>query len=127
MGGTHTTDRLDFPLTLRLSCDNCRRLYGPEPRHAMPAKDLGIKHTCFKCSTKFYDLGKAAPVCPKCGADQRDGPALKGPPPERKRAPAPAAPRPAIEPELDVEEVEIEEDVDEPAEEEAPAAEDDEA
>jgi len=41
------------------------------------ARDLGNKHVCFKCGTKFYDLKKAAPVCPKCGADQRDAPVVK--------------------------------------------------
>ena len=34
--------------------------------------DLGRKYTCYSCHTKFYDLGKAVPLCPKCGADQRD-------------------------------------------------------
>jgi len=34
--------------------------------------DLGKKYTCYSCHTKFYDLGKAVPICPKCGADQRD-------------------------------------------------------
>jgi hypothetical protein len=34
--------------------------------------DLGKKYTCYSCHTKFYDLGKPQPVCPKCGADQRD-------------------------------------------------------
>lgn len=33
---------------------------------------LGRKYSCYSCHTKFYDLGKPAPVCPKCGADQRD-------------------------------------------------------
>jgi uncharacterized protein (TIGR02300 family) len=54
-------------------------------------KDLGAKHVCFKCGTKFYDLKKPAPICPKCGADQRDQP-----PPsksERKKAPPPPATR----------------------------------
>ena len=41
------------------------------------ARDLGTKHSCFKCSTKFYDLKKPAPVGPKCGADQRDAPVVK--------------------------------------------------
>ena len=31
---------------------------------------LGNKYECFNCGAKFYDLGKNAPVCPKCGADQ---------------------------------------------------------
>ncbi len=35
---------------------------------------LGKRYTCFKCSTKFYDLNKAEPLCPKCGADQREDP-----------------------------------------------------
>ena len=34
--------------------------------------DLGKKYTCYSCHTKFYDLGKAVPICPKCGSDQRD-------------------------------------------------------
>lgn len=38
------------------------------------AKDLGTKHVCFKCKSKFYDLKKPAAICPKCGADQRDAP-----------------------------------------------------
>ena len=71
----------------------------------MPAKDLGTKHTCYKCGTKFYDLKKPEPLCPKCGADQRQSPALRAPPERRKPAPKPA---PAavveeadVEPELD--------------------------
>ena len=43
----------------------------------MAAKDLGNKHTCFKCSAKFYDLKKPDPVCPKCGANQKESPANK--------------------------------------------------
>ena len=50
----------------------------------MPAKDLGTKHTCFKCGTKFYDLKKPEPLCPKCGADQRQSPALKAPAAEKR-------------------------------------------
>jgi uncharacterized protein (TIGR02300 family) len=38
----------------------------------MPELKLGIKHECFNCGTKFYDLGKAEAVCPKCGADQKN-------------------------------------------------------
>ncbi len=34
--------------------------------------ELGTKHDCYSCGAKFYDLGKAEPICPKCGADQRD-------------------------------------------------------
>jgi len=54
----------------------------------MAAKDLGTKHTCWKCGTRFYDLRKPAPVCPKCGADPRQAPAPK---PEKKVRAAPRA------------------------------------
>ena len=41
----------------------------------MPDKaQLGTRYSCFKCSCKFYDLNKPEPVCPRCGADQRDDP-----------------------------------------------------
>ena len=49
----------------------------------MPAKDLGTKYTCFKCGTRFYDLKKPEPTCPKCGADQRQSPANKPSPASR--------------------------------------------
>lgn len=29
---------------------------------------FGKKHECGSCGTKFYDLNKPKPVCPKCGA-----------------------------------------------------------
>ncbi|HET9211820.1 MAG TPA: TIGR02300 family protein [Thermoanaerobaculia bacterium] len=38
----------------------------------MPELKLGTKHDCYNCGTKFYDLGKAEAVCPKCGANQKD-------------------------------------------------------
>jgi predicted nucleic acid-binding Zn-ribbon protein len=63
----------------------------------MPAKDLGTKHVCFKCSTKFYDLKKAEPICPKCGADQRQSPALKPAPTEKRARPAARPPPPPAE------------------------------
>ena len=52
----------------------------------MPAKDLGVKQTCWKCGTKFYDLRKADPSCPKCGSDPRKAPAIKPHAAERRRA-----------------------------------------
>jgi uncharacterized protein (TIGR02300 family) len=33
--------------------------------------DLGTKWECFSCGAKFYDFGRPEPLCPKCGADQR--------------------------------------------------------
>ncbi|MBL8915442.1 MAG: FYDLN acid domain-containing protein [Archangium sp.] len=59
----------------------------------MPAKDLGSKHVCFKCSTKFYDLKKPDPICPKCGSDQREATAK----PEGRRSRLSAVPK-IIEP-----------------------------
>lgn len=38
----------------------------------MPELKLGTKFDCYNCGTKFYDLGKADAVCPKCGANQKD-------------------------------------------------------
>ncbi|MCP4869974.1 MAG: hypothetical protein GY898_14780 [Proteobacteria bacterium] len=38
------------------------------------AENLGSKFTCFKCTCKFYDLGVEVPLCPRCGADQREDP-----------------------------------------------------
>ena len=81
----------------------------------MPAKDLGNRFVCFKCETKFYDLKKPDPICPKCGADQRESPALK-PASESKRsrlsaAKAAAAPAPReVEPSEDEEDSESLED-----------------
>jgi uncharacterized protein (TIGR02300 family) len=84
----------------------------------MPAKDLGAKHVCFKCQTRFYDLKKPVAICPKCGADQREAPVVKSPPAEkRSRASKP------VEPVLDeVEVAETDEDVE--TEEEADGDED---
>lgn len=77
----------------------------------MPAKDLGNKFTCFKCSTKFYDLKKPDPLCPKCGADQRESPALK-PASEGRRGRLAAVPK-VIEPVEPAEEAAVETDEDE--------------
>lgn len=89
----------------------------------MPAKDLGAKYVCFKCSTKFYDLKKPDPVCPKCGTDQRDSPALK-PAPEGKRGRIAAVPKP-VEP-VQVEELPEEEEAEESFEESSDVADEDE-
>jgi uncharacterized protein (TIGR02300 family) len=34
--------------------------------------ELGTKYKCFKCETKFYDLGRPLPLCPICGEDQNN-------------------------------------------------------
>jgi uncharacterized protein (TIGR02300 family) len=78
----------------------------------MPPKDLGNKFVCFKCSTRFYDLKKPEPICPKCGADQRESPALKAPHPQERRARAHARPvvTEAAEEEVLTEDAELAED-----------------
>ena len=43
----------------------------------MAVRDMsrfGRKYTCYACSTKFYDLNRPEPLCPRCGADQRQAP-----------------------------------------------------
>jgi hypothetical protein len=93
----------------------------------MPAKDLGNKHVCFKCSTKFYDMKKPDPLCPKCGADQRESPALKAPAEGGRRGRLSAAPK-IIEPAEPPEEAEVgdDEEVAEFEDEDAEVAADDE-
>jgi len=63
----------------------------------MPAKDLGNKFVCFKCATKFYDMKKPDPICPKCGTDQRESPALKPAPEGGKRSRLSSVPK-VVEP-----------------------------
>ena len=58
------------------------------------ARDLGTKYVCFKCGTKFYDLKKPVPACPKCGADQRDAPVAKPTSARAAKAAAAAAKEP---------------------------------
>jgi uncharacterized protein (TIGR02300 family) len=79
----------------------------------MPPKDLGTKHACFKCQTKFYDMKKPVPLCPKCGADQRESPALKAPPPEKRVRATPRKVVPEVDPVEGEEEVPLAEDEDE--------------
>jgi hypothetical protein len=60
----------------------------PPPPDAHPK--LGVKHTCFQCGAKFYDLFRPEPLCPKCGVDQREAPKIDTkrklpPPPKRVR------------------------------------------
>jgi hypothetical protein len=45
--------------------------------------DLGKKYECFHCHTKFYNLGKPDPICPKCGANQKNAKSDDAPPPPR--------------------------------------------
>lgn len=34
--------------------------------------ELGNKHECLNCGTKFYDLGKSDLICPSCEMDQAE-------------------------------------------------------
>ena len=36
----------------------------------MAKPELGAKRVCVACGGRFYDLGKAPAVCPKCGTEQ---------------------------------------------------------
>jgi uncharacterized protein (TIGR02300 family) len=66
--------------------------------------NLGVKYICFKCGSKFYDLKRPVPLCPKCGADQRDSPPPAPPVVERKRVraktPSDGEASPAADPEV---------------------------
>ncbi len=91
-----------------------------------PAKDLGTKYSCWKCETKFYDLHKAVPLCPKCGADQRESPALKAPVKESRKRPVAKVKEPV--PEVEAAPAETDEEApeaDEEADEAAPDEDDD--
>ena len=34
--------------------------------------ELGTRYKCYKCGTKFYDMGRPQPLCPSCGVNQND-------------------------------------------------------
>jgi uncharacterized protein (TIGR02300 family) len=87
----------------------------------MPAKDLGTKHTCWKCGTKFYDLKKADPACPKCGADPRQAPVTKSPASEKRSRAKPPVETPEVE-EADLDEAidDVEDEPEEAADDEEP-------
>jgi len=95
---------IDIPEVLVYSA---RALRTGEGLQAM-ARDLGSKYICFKCGTKFYDLKKPVPTCPKCGADQREAPVAKPQTARQQRAAARA--KEAEEAEVPAAEAEKEED-----------------
>jgi uncharacterized protein (TIGR02300 family) len=55
----------------------------------MAKAELGNKHLCNTCNTKFYDLQKEVPICPKCGEEIiiRIKPRLGRPPLNKKPNP----------------------------------------
>lgn len=71
----------------------------PQDRQAK----LGVKYVCFSCSSRFYDLNKPEPLCPKCGKDQRTRPKASDTP---APAPAPKKAQPRPMPLLDDDETE---------------------
>jgi uncharacterized protein (TIGR02300 family) len=81
---------------------------------------IGSKRICVSCATRFYDLTRRPPVCPKCGTEQppdvpRAAPIRRSPTRHRMmKAPLPVA-RDADEdaaPVLDADEEEVETDED---------------
>ena len=55
----------------------------------MANTDLGEKHICPECGSRFYDLGKLPPTCPKCKT------VVVGKPEAAKPKRAAAKPKPA--------------------------------
>jgi uncharacterized protein (TIGR02300 family) len=74
----------------------------------MAKPDLGLKRSCVACGARFYDLGRAPAVCPKCNTEQ---PAEQ---PRARRAAAAPAPvdekikKRAAAPELEGDDIEVE-------------------
>jgi uncharacterized protein (TIGR02300 family) len=79
------------------------------------APNLGVKYACYKCGSKFYDLNKPVPLCPKCGANQREMPKLS-PAAERRRLRSKPPEEEKVVPGDDEIEPVVEEEEDEPAE-----------
>src|SRR6476620_2573358 len=79
----------------------------------MVKPEWGTKRTCPKCSTRFYDLGKDDPVhCIECGTDFVPEPVLKSKQPLAFEAAAPVAKEPVADPELEAEDLAVDEEVD---------------
>ncbi len=66
--------------------------------------DLGTKHECYSCGAKFYDFGRPAPICPKCGANQKDAkrPESAAETAQAKRKRRDELPKVVVEPEDDL-------------------------
>lgn len=69
----------------------------------MAKPELGAKHQCQNCATKFFDLNRDPILCPKCGAVFVPLPVARGP----SRAAAAAAARDEGEVEQEKDGVEI--------------------
>ena len=85
----------------------------------MVKPEWGTKRTCPKCSTRFYDLGTEDPVhCISCGNEWMPEPVLKSKQPLALEAAPVAAKEPAPDPELEAEELAVDEDAEISADEE---------
>jgi uncharacterized protein (TIGR02300 family) len=85
----------------------------------MVKPEWGTKRTGPKCSTRFFDLGKDAPVqCIECGADFVPEPLLKSKQPMAFEAAPVAAKEPVADPELEAEDLAVDEDAEVSADEE---------
>lgn len=69
----------------------------------MAKPELGEKHTCVSCGTRFFDLGKQPALCPKCGTEQPvEQPRLK------RTAPLPEEQKKVVKPAIDPDDVDVE-------------------
>lgn len=72
-----------------------KQVASPVPARELPAKKeiapgvLGTRFKCYKCGTKFYDLGKEQPICPSCGVNQGDDESKGIHKRKKRRRPAP--------------------------------------
>jgi len=70
----------------------------------MSKPELGAKHSCVSCGTRFFDLGWEPAVCPKCATEQpAEQPRLK------RQAPMPEEVKKVVKPVVaDADDVDVE-------------------
>jgi len=69
----------------------------------MVKPELGEKHTCVSCGTRFFDMAKQPATCPKCGTEQpAEQPRLK------RSAPLPEEQKKVVKPEIDADDLDVE-------------------
>ena len=89
----------------------------------MVKPEWGTKRTCPKCQTRFYDLGNAEPVhCIECGTEWVPEPVLKSKQPMPFEAPRAPVKEPVPDPDLEAEELAIDEEQEPSADEEVDLA-----
>ena len=54
-----------------------------DPARAPWSSPYGRRYTCWKCATKFYDLGRKQAICPNCESNQAEAPLLSEKVPSR--------------------------------------------